>query len=195
MRTGRLRAYAASVGHYEVLGVTPDASMAEIKKAYLQAARNAHPDFHTESEVARLSAEDRMREINAAWSVLGDVDERSRYDRQRLRAERGQRPSGGFQASTTAGQTFRPFDHSDDDEDPFDERDDRPITDSALPRWFQLMPAALIVGGFVSLAIGALVGILEVVTLGLIAMVFGGLSFMIAPIIAVGMAARHERRS
>jgi len=57
------------------------------------------------------------------------------------------------------------------------------------------MPAALIVGGFVSLAIGALVGILEVVTLGLIAMVFGGLSFMIAPIIAVGMAARHERRS
>ena len=95
--------------------------MAEIKKAYLQAARNAHPDFHTESEVARLSAEDRMREINAAWSVLGDVDERSRYDRQRLRAERGQRPSGGFQASTTAGQTFRPFDDSDDDEDPFDE--------------------------------------------------------------------------
>lgn len=195
MRTGRLRAYAASVGHYEVLGVTPDASMAEIKKAYLQAARNAHPDFHTESEVARLSAEDRMREINAAWSVLGDVDERSRYDRQRLRAERGQRPSGGFQASTTAGQTFRPFDDSDDDEDPFDERDDRPITDSSLPRWFQLMPAALIVGGFVSFAIGALVGILAVVSLGLIAMVFGGLSFMIAPIIAVGMAAKQERRS
>jgi hypothetical protein len=57
------------------------------------------------------------------------------------------------------------------------------------------MPATLIVGGFLSFAIGALVGILEVVTLGLIAMVFGGLSFMIAPIIAVGMAARHERRS
>ena len=42
------------------------------------------------------------------------------------------------------------------------------------------MPAALIVGGFVSFAIGALVGILEVATLGVIAMVFGGLSFMIA---------------
>ena len=195
MRTGRLRAYAASVGHYEVLGVTPDASMAEIKKAYLQAARNAHPDFHTEPEVARLSAEDRMREINAAWAVLGDVDERSRYDQQRLRAERGQRPSGGFHASPPAGQTFRPFDDSDDDEDPFDERDDRPITESSLPRWFQLMPAALIVGGFVSFAIGALVGILAVVTLGLIAMVFGGLSFMIAPSIAVGMAAKQERRA
>jgi hypothetical protein len=112
-------------------------------------------------------------------------------------------PSGGAWATPEwwvpgvddCGQTFRPFDDSDDDEDPFDERDDRPITDSSLPRWFQLMPAALIVGGFVSLAIGALVGILEVVTLGLIAMVFGGLSFMIAPIIAVGMAARHERRS
>jgi hypothetical protein len=46
-----------------------------------------------------------------------------------------------------------------------------------------------------SFAIGALVGILEVVTLGLIAMVFGVLSFIIAPIIAVGMAAKHERRS
>ena len=57
------------------------------------------------------------------------------------------------------------------------------------------MPAALIVGGFVSFAIGALVGILAVATLGVIAMVFGGLSFMIAPIIAVGMAARQERRS
>jgi hypothetical protein len=57
------------------------------------------------------------------------------------------------------------------------------------------MPATLIVGGFLSFAIGALVGILEVVTLGLIAMVFGVLSFIIAPIIAVGMAAKHERRS
>ncbi|MEO0492017.1 MAG: J domain-containing protein [Actinomycetota bacterium] len=183
------------MGHYEVLGVTPDASMSEIKKAYLKAARDAHPDFHTESETARLSAEDRMRDINAAWAVLGDVDERSYYDRQRLRAERGQRPTGGFQASTTAGQTFRPFDLSDDDEDSFDERDDRPITNSSLPRWFQLMPATLIVGGFVSLAFGALVGILVLVTLGLISMLLGGLSFMIAPIIAVGMAARSERNT
>ena len=62
------------------------------------------------------------------------------------------------------------------------------------PAGFSSCLAALIVGGFVSFAIGALVGILAVVTLGLIAMVFGGLSFMIAPIIAVGMAAKQERR-
>ena len=66
--------------------MTPDASMSDIKKAYLAAARDAHPDFHTQADGARQAAEERMRELNAAWAVLGDVDERSWYDRQRLQA-------------------------------------------------------------------------------------------------------------
>lgn len=184
------------MGHYEVLGVTSDASMSEIKKAYLKAARDAHPDFHTDSEAARLAAEDRMREINAAWAVLGDVDERSFYDRQRIRREQGRTTGGArFQTAADAGSTFTPFDDSDDDEDPFDDCDDRPITKTAFPRWFQLTPAALVVGGFLSLAFGALVGILPFVTLGLISMLLGGLSFMAAPIIAVGIASRNERKN
>lgn len=169
--------------------------MSDIKKAYLKAARDAHPDFHTESEAARLAAEDRMREINAAWSVLSDVDERSLYDRQRIRREQG-RDAGRtrFEAGADAGATFRPFDDGDDDEDPFDERDDRPITGTAFPRWFTMLPAGLVAGGVLALLFGAFVGILPLVTLGLISMLLGGLSFMAAPIIAVGMAARSERR-
>ena len=187
------RAYAARVGHYEVLGVTPDASMSEIKKAYLAAARKAHPDFHNQSDAARLAAEDRMRDINAAWAVLGDVDERSFYDRQRLKAERDARPGPRFHATETGAQAFTPFDDEDDDE-PFDERDDRPITDSRLPRWLTMLPAFLVVGGLLSLVFGAFVSILPLVNLGLISMILGGVSFLTVPIIAVGMAARADRK-
>ena len=179
------------MGHYEVLGVTPDASMYDIKKAYLAAARAAHPDFHTESDAARLAAESRMRDINAAWAVLGDVDERSAYDRQRLRAARAPRPGPRVHSSGPSND-FRPFD--DDGDDTFDERDDRPITNTRLPRWLTMTPAALVAGGLLSLVFGGLIGVLPLLTLGLISMLLGGLSFMALPILAVGMAARADRR-
>ena len=182
-----------AVGHYEVLGVTPDASMSDIKKAYLAAARDAHPDVNNQSERSRREAEERMRQINAAWAVLGDVDERSYYDRQRLKAQRPPTQTARFQATATGEQAFRPFDDSDDDE-PFDERDDRPITESRLPVWVTMTPPALVVGGLLSLLFGAFVGILPLVTLGLVSMVVGGVTFMAVPIIAVGMAARADRR-
>lgn len=176
-----------------MLGVTPDASMAEIKKAYLAAARQAHPDFHNQSDAARLAAEERMREVNAAWAVLGDVDERSFYDRQRFQAERSPQTGPRFEATETGAQAFTPFD--DDDDAPFDERDDRPITDSRLPRWLTMLPVCLVIGGLLSLVFGAFVGIVVLVNLGLISMVLGGASFMTVPIIAVGIAARSDRTS
>ncbi|MGB1680953.1 MAG: DnaJ domain-containing protein [Acidimicrobiales bacterium] len=182
------------MGHYEVLGVTPDASMSDIKKAYLAAARDAHPDFHTQSGGARQAAEERMRELNAAWAVLGDVDERSWYDRQRLQAER-KPPSTRFEAGSTGEQTFRPFDDDDGDEPAFDERDDRPITDSRVPVWVTMTPPTLVVGGLLSLVFGGFVGILPLVTLGVVSMVVGAVTFMAVPVIAVGMAARADRGS
>ena len=41
----------------------------------------------------------------------------------------------------------------------FDERDDRPITDSRLPRWLTMLPVCLVIGGLLSLVFGAFVGI------------------------------------
>ena len=63
---------ARLAGGHDVLGVTPDASMAEIKKAYLAAARQAHPDFHNQSDAAQLAAEERMREstLPGRYSVM-----------------------------------------------------------------------------------------------------------------------------
>ena len=70
--------------HYEVLGVDPDASHDEVKRAFLDAALRYHPDrLGTEADAAaRERAEWRMREINEAWAVLQSPGGRARYDEE-----------------------------------------------------------------------------------------------------------------
>ena len=69
--------------HYKTLGVTADASSAVVRKAYHDQARKWHPDrFAGKSTLEAKKAEDRMRKLNEAWSVLGDADTRKRYDRE-----------------------------------------------------------------------------------------------------------------
>lgn len=179
--------------HYEILGVDPSASMAEIKRAYLSAARAAHPDHHGHSDAARRAAEVQMRNVNAAWGVLGDVDERAAYDRQRLRGDRQNSRAATGRPAAGHGAPFRPL-HPEADEIDFDERDDRPITDSALPGWLAVGPAALLILGFVSIGFGAIVGAGQVMTFGIISLVIAGVLFLVAaPIVALGRAIRGER--
>jgi molecular chaperone DnaJ len=61
--------------YYEVLGVQRGASDAEIKRAFRKLAQQWHPDVNTEPE-----AQDRFKEINQAYQVLGDPERRQRYD-------------------------------------------------------------------------------------------------------------------
>lgn len=63
--------------HYEILGVSQQASEADIKKAYRQLARQYHPDQNPDDP----EAEARFKEIANAYEVLGDGDRRARYDR------------------------------------------------------------------------------------------------------------------
>ncbi|MGC9521601.1 MAG: molecular chaperone DnaJ [Anaerolineae bacterium] len=65
-----------STDYYSVLGVGRDASPEEIKKAYRQLARKYHPDVSTDPD-----AEDKFKEVNAAYEVLSDADKRAMYDR------------------------------------------------------------------------------------------------------------------
>ena len=69
--------------HYKTLGLRADASGDEVRKAYLDAARQWHPDrFVGKSTLEAKKAEDRMRKVNEAWAVLGNNDRRRRYDQE-----------------------------------------------------------------------------------------------------------------
>lgn len=61
---------------YEVLGVGRSASAEEIKKAYRRLARRWHPDMNPGDK----EAEERFKEIQAAYEVLSDPEKRKRYD-------------------------------------------------------------------------------------------------------------------
>ena len=61
---------------YETLGVAPDASQDDIRKAYRKAAKETHPDLNP----GKPEAEKRFKEINAAHDIIGDADKRRRYD-------------------------------------------------------------------------------------------------------------------
>ncbi len=61
--------------YYETLGVKRDATDAEIKSAYRKLARKYHPDVNKTKE-----AEEKFKDINEAYEVLGDKQKRQRYD-------------------------------------------------------------------------------------------------------------------
>lgn len=60
---------------YETLGVSQNASIDDIKKAYRRLARKYHPDINKEKE-----AEEKFKEINAAYEILSDEQKRAQYD-------------------------------------------------------------------------------------------------------------------
>ena len=65
--------------YYDVLGVPPDASQADIKRAYRRLAKMYHPDVSREP-----GAVTRFKQINEANSTLSDPSRRAEYDRQAL---------------------------------------------------------------------------------------------------------------
>jgi molecular chaperone DnaJ len=76
--------------YYAVLGVPKNASQAEIKKAYRKLAQENHPDATSGDK----AAEERFKEVSAAYDVLGDEKKRAEYDRVREMAGAGFRVGG-----------------------------------------------------------------------------------------------------
>lgn len=62
--------------YYKVLGVDKKASAADIKKAYRKLAVKYHPDKNPDDKLA----EEKFKELNEAYEVLGDEEKRKKYD-------------------------------------------------------------------------------------------------------------------
>src|SRR3954469_24704015 len=84
---------------YSVLGVDRKASADEVKKAYRKLAREYHPDRNPDDP----KAEERFKEIQSAYDIVGDPDKRKQYDRGGIFFGSGGRPGssgaapgGGF---------------------------------------------------------------------------------------------------
>jgi hypothetical protein len=60
---------------YDEFGVAPDASADAVRAGYRRQARLLHPDVAGAADTG-----DAMRRLNQAWAVLGDADQRRRYD-------------------------------------------------------------------------------------------------------------------
>src|SRR5215212_9557218 len=85
---------------YAVLGVDRKASADEIKKAYRKLARKYHPDRNPDDE----SAEERFKDIQAAYDIVGDADKRKQYDRGGMFfGTGGGRPGGSGPGSAGTG--------------------------------------------------------------------------------------------
>lgn len=76
---------------YKILGVSQDASAAEIKKAYRKKAKELHPDRHP----GDAKAEERFKEVGEAYSILSDAEHRKQYDAIRAMGAGGARFSSG----------------------------------------------------------------------------------------------------
>ena len=90
--------------YYEVLGVGKNATQTEIKKAYYKLAHQYHPH--------KGGDEKKMKEINEAYSVLGNPEKRSQYDRFGSTFEQAQRQGGfggfgGFRDFSDFAEAFR----------------------------------------------------------------------------------------
>src|SRR4029453_10528342 len=77
--------------YYQVLGVPKNASATEIKKAYRKLAQKFHPDRNRGNK----EAEERFKEISAAYDVVGDEEKRKQYDQVRDMAASGFGGAGG----------------------------------------------------------------------------------------------------
>lgn len=64
--------------YYSTLGLAPDSSAEEIKKAYRKLAMQYHPDTNG----GNPEGEERLKGINEAYQILGDEKKRRRYDLQ-----------------------------------------------------------------------------------------------------------------
>jgi DnaJ-class molecular chaperone len=72
---------------YAVLGVKPEATQDEIRKAYRQLAKKLHPDLNPGDK----QAEEKFKQVSVAYDLLGDAEKRARFDKGEIDAAGNER--------------------------------------------------------------------------------------------------------
>lgn len=174
-----------------MLGVGRRAGEAEIRKAYLEAARRHHPDVHAgDGEVGRREADEQMRRLNEAWAVLRDPAARAHYD-DALAA--GRRPAGASDLPPGKSWTPRTGDDRwmtdfqgwaaetdsdiDEDDTPYDPR---PAPRSRGP--LALLPVALFAVSVVCVVLATAFGSRGLLAAGLVSLAASSILFVMLPI-------------
>jgi len=88
---------------YEVLGVKPDASADEIRKAFRKLAKELHPDINP----GKPEAEARFKQVTAAHDLLSDPDKRARYDRGEIDESGAERPRYSYRPHAEGAQGWK----------------------------------------------------------------------------------------
>lgn len=106
--------------YYKILGVNKSATADELKKAYRKLAVKYHPD----KNAGNKQAEDKFKEINEAYEVLGNAEKRKKYDElgsnwkqyeqqggygNEYNQQRGRRRSTTFDSDDFGGASFSDF--------------------------------------------------------------------------------------
>lgn len=111
----------AFIDYYKILGLSKDATEADIKKAYRKLARKYHPDLNPNDK----EAEARFKELNEANEVLSNVENRKKYDQhgaewknaeayeQARKSAQSQQNPFGNRAQQPEGGNFSENDYSD----------------------------------------------------------------------------------
>jgi hypothetical protein len=181
--------------HYELLGVTTDATRDEIRRAYLGQARRHHPDAHAGAgPAATEAARRRMAAVNAAWEVLGDPGRRLAYDTDLGRAR----------STATRGPETR-----------------RPEPEPDLPEWFEpdgvaaadleedlsserrwgpaeavvLLPVGLVAAAVAAFALSVVSQSTALFTLALLLVPVALLAFVAAPLVVMVSGTRDRQRT
>ena len=84
---------------YSVLGVAKTASAADITKAYRKLAKKLHPDLNPGDK----AAEEKFKQISAAYAILNDEEKRGRYDRGEIDATGQERPKQRYYREYAGG--------------------------------------------------------------------------------------------
>ena len=90
---------------YEVLGVAPTASAADIQKAYRKLAKKLHPDLNPGDK----AAEDKFKEVAAANDLLSDAEKRKRFDAGEIDADGAERPQHRYYRDFATADAGHPY--------------------------------------------------------------------------------------